>query len=517
VCVCMMCLLNLDTVTAFTKPPKVYLIGIDGADWSVINYLLERGDLPNIQWLMDNGCYGDLQTDVADSPITWTSIATGKDMEKHGVNTDLTHNEKHSNNLRIIRTKRIWDILEECGKRVGIYQWYFTSPVREVNGFWVMKDYDEYGDDVKCVYPDEVSRKIKDVSIYDHEMLLSLIDKYDCDFVAAYWDIKPDRLQHFYWLFHVLNIQEDLPPLPTEVISEIKKYADFIYASYRAFDQKIPSLLERLDKDDILIIASDHGFDVSRVLEKNIHLTDSIWDYLKIVEDSSFGYGSEKTFSLRLDGRDDTASFILAIDKEEYMSPVFPNTSLSYQERVKSPVVHFYLNEPNEEKREICKRQIMRSMEGIRFADWSVFHREKDHGDALVYRVSDELKKIYTKQREQLDDLCLEMHVIWGDHFFDDPGIVIAYGGEFKRNHRLSGSHVYDIVPTILHCFDLPVGRDMDGKVLLDAFKASFFRKKSVQFIDTHDTDFVRPEIDQTELPSLSREKLRKLRSLGYI
>jgi len=62
------------------------LIGWDGADWDVINPLLDAGKMPNLKSLVNNGVIGDLATLYPElSPMLWTSIATGKRAYKHGI------------------------------------------------------------------------------------------------------------------------------------------------------------------------------------------------------------------------------------------------------------------------------------------------------------------------------------------------------------------------------------------------------------------------------------------------
>ena len=51
-----------------------------------------------------------------------------------------------------------------------------------------------------------------------------------------------------------------------------------------------------------------------------------------------------------------------------------------------------------------------------------------------------------------------------------DFGILAMRGPGLKKNQALHGSSVLDIAPTILNLFGLPVGQDMDGKVLSEAF-----------------------------------------------
>ena len=50
-------------------------------------------------------------------------------------------------------------------------------------------------------------------------------------------------------------------------------------------------------------------------------------------------------------------------------------------------------------------------------------------------------------------------------------GIIALAGTGLVKDERIYGSSVLDVTPTILHLFGLPVGSDMDGKVLVNAFE----------------------------------------------
>ena len=52
-----------------------------------------------------------------------------------------------------------------------------------------------------------------------------------------------------------------------------------------------------------------------------------------------------------------------------------------------------------------------------------------------------------------------------------DLGMILMAGPNIKRDHLLHGANLLDITPTLLTLFGLPVGDDMDGKPLLDAFE----------------------------------------------
>ena len=49
-------------------------------------------------------------------------------------------------------------------------------------------------------------------------------------------------------------------------------------------------------------------------------------------------------------------------------------------------------------------------------------------------------------------------------------GIVCMRGGQIKQDERIYGATLLDVTPTILTMFGLPVGEDMDGRVLVQAF-----------------------------------------------
>jgi hypothetical protein len=74
---------------------------------------------------------------------------------------------------------------------------------------------------------------------------------------------------------------------------------------------------------------------------------------------------------------------------------------------------------------------------------------------------------------------------------------------------------IYDVTPTLLYHFGLPVGEDMDGQVIFDAFQDAFQRSRKVRFIASYGA----PEkTGETKKPKeLDKEVLEDLRSLGYI
>ena len=66
---------------------RAVVIGVDGADWKIIDALVAEGELPNFEHLRRQGVWGKIATlpDIPLSPVIWTSVATGKTGAKHGV------------------------------------------------------------------------------------------------------------------------------------------------------------------------------------------------------------------------------------------------------------------------------------------------------------------------------------------------------------------------------------------------------------------------------------------------
>ncbi len=65
---------------------RVILIAWDGADWRILDPLLEQGALPNLQALIDRGQKDVLRSTVpTHSWAAWPSFLTGVDPVDHGV------------------------------------------------------------------------------------------------------------------------------------------------------------------------------------------------------------------------------------------------------------------------------------------------------------------------------------------------------------------------------------------------------------------------------------------------
>lgn len=96
-------------------------------------------------------------------------------------------------------------------------------------------------------------------------------------------------------------------------------------------------------------------------------------------------------------------------------------------------------------------------------------------------------------------------------------GIMVMAGPGIKKGgERISGASVLDVTPTLLTLFGLPVGKDMEGRVL----NAVFDEPTQADFIESWENvegDFGRHDADLQEDPWEAQQALLQLVELGYI
>ena len=59
-------------------------------------------------------------------------------------------------------------------------------------------------------------------------------------------------------------------------------------------------------------------------------------------------------------------------------------------------------------------------------------------------------------------------------------GVLYAYGANIKRGFKASNAEIYDLVPTVLRCMDLPAPEALDGQVLDELFVESQQREHTM-------------------------------------
>ena len=122
----------------------ILIIGLDGFEWNVALPLLQAGRLPHLAALIERGVAGQLETmDPNESPMLWTSIATGVPWREHGIAGFVKPLEATGGRLGVQYTsadrkvKAWWNVLSEHGVSSDTIGWWATWPAEEVLGMIV--------------------------------------------------------------------------------------------------------------------------------------------------------------------------------------------------------------------------------------------------------------------------------------------------------------------------------------------------------------------------------------------
>src|SRR2546428_4214398 len=120
---------------------RVLVIGLDGASWTNLLPLAERGDMPTLRRFLSEGAWGNLDSTIpALTPPAWASLITGTNPGKHGIyhfrhTTCGDYYARRLNASRDVHAPTLWQRLNQHGKRTGVFNVPMSSPVYPVNGF----------------------------------------------------------------------------------------------------------------------------------------------------------------------------------------------------------------------------------------------------------------------------------------------------------------------------------------------------------------------------------------------
>ncbi len=284
--------------------PRVLLIGWDAADWKVIQPLLDAGQMPNLARLIAGGVHGNIATLYPVlSPMLWTSIATGKRAFKHGLH-GFSEPLPDGSGVRPItllsrKTKAVWNILNQNGRRSIVVGWWPSHPAEPLNGVMVSNHFSQpvgtpeqmpplpngtvhppalasplaelrvnpmelSGEFIRMFVPeyDKVDQardkrlhslgKIIAETMSVHAAGTELLATQPWDFAAIYYS-GIDHFGHGFMSYHP-------PRLPQTAEKDFEIYQHVIANAYRYHDAMLGTLLGFADENTTVILMSDHGF-----------------------------------------------------------------------------------------------------------------------------------------------------------------------------------------------------------------------------------------------------------------
>lgn len=116
---------------------RVLVVGVDGLEWKVLARLFAEGQCPNLAGLMKRGSFGRLLTlQPTLSPILWTTIATGKMPQEHGI-LGFADDEKKQFTSAQRRGRAVWNVADRFGLSSNVFGWWITWPVEPIRGIMV--------------------------------------------------------------------------------------------------------------------------------------------------------------------------------------------------------------------------------------------------------------------------------------------------------------------------------------------------------------------------------------------
>jgi len=473
---------------------KTLVIGIDGGGWDLITPWIQEGALPNIADIMQDGCYGKLQsTSPATTCPAWRCYSTGKNPGKLGVywwvNVDWENQELPLHNSQSFKSYDMWEYMNRAGIKTGIINMPTTYPPKPVDGFMICSWWSPPGS--QYTYPYELKDELK--------------KKYNYRIRPPYFNPKKkeESAKQIYDLFNLrfqvlkdkLHEGEvDFIHLTLFYINTLHHYFwddEVTKQGWQIIDSHLGELLK--DRSINLFIISDHG---SIKIDAAFHINTWLQSqgYLSIQRNSS-----ELLSQCR-------------INKE--------NLKL-YIDRLGLGNIARRLIPPTLRKKIPYQGNLIATKDLDAVIDW-----EKTTvlalGQGPVYINQKKTGTDYDKFREELRQKLLAVthpvtgeqifrevlkkeEVYWGDeikeapdlflkaqhHYYlagslapkifddelrnwkaenKDTGLLFAIGPDIADGRPIEHARIIDIAPTILHLMDIPIPDDMDGDVLLEVY-----------------------------------------------
>jgi len=259
---------------------RFLLIGLDGAEPSLLEPWMDAGRLPHLAALRTRGCFLPLESTRPPATFpAWTTCVTGVNPGRHGI-IDFTEMVPGRYALRFVnstfrKAPALWYILCSAGKRVGILSVPGTYPPEEVNALMV-SGFDSpvaTNLDASFVYPRSLYPEVRGWRFADfqethlgpgwHEHALAALQRKiaDKEAIAARllarepWDFfmvvfgESDTVSHHFWLFHDPESPRHRPGFETAV-----------QQVYERLDAAVGRLIEAAGPDVTVAVVSDHGF-----------------------------------------------------------------------------------------------------------------------------------------------------------------------------------------------------------------------------------------------------------------
>ncbi|MGE3821090.1 MAG: alkaline phosphatase family protein, partial [Isosphaeraceae bacterium] len=264
---------------------KVFVLGLDGATWDLLDPLAREGVMPNLARLRARGASGTLRSVFPPlSPVAWTSVMTGKNSGKHGVFEFLEYAhdplKPRVNSSRAIKAELVWEIAGRHGKTTVAGGVPMSYPPRPAPGFFLgdflspagapdfSSDPALFAELEQAIGPYRAwSTAVHDggneARVLDEltEFLQHHLDAVKFLMARCDWDLfmfdlmAVDRAQHELW-----HVWDDSHPARRGREARLDPLKEGCRAFWATLDRGIGEVEAALPPDAALILMSDHGF-----------------------------------------------------------------------------------------------------------------------------------------------------------------------------------------------------------------------------------------------------------------
>jgi len=551
---------------------KVLVIGLDGATFDVVTPAIERGLMPHLARLIEQGASGLLHSTVpAMSPPAWTSMITGMNPGKHGI-YDFVRRQPGSYRLQTMRSdfytyQTMFDYLSSLGRRVAAINIPLTYPPRPVNGVMVaglgapsqgqftfppeLRDEllaDGYAIDNTLEFQPGHERAFAEALI---EAARRQVDWSIKLLQSQNWDLfmlvlrSIDEAQSFLWHFH--DTQH-----PWYDAQKVTDEGDLLLDVHRQTDELIGRLLAAVDQNTVVLVVSDHG---GGSLLKEVFLNNWLKQEGWLSLTHPGGVSRSLKHSLRKVGftrermsKHFTSPFMMKLRQRVPLSvqhAVIPGETMTLADAVDWPrtcaysygyVGQIFVNLKGREPQGIVDpgieyEKLLDEITGKLFElrDPATNEKVVDH----VFRASEIYSGPYQAHGADLNIIMKNMSYLSHSHrefaqtaIFSEPatnesgthrpdGLFVLSGGDFTRIGKLR-REIVDIAPTILWLLKEEIPSYVDGSVIDVAISEVALQTQPISRVE------VNLESLSTTAGSWSNsadesEVMERLRALGYV
>ncbi len=542
--------------------PRVLVIGLDGATFGIINPMIKNGKLPNFARIMRQGSFGPLKSTMPPiTPCAWTSFSTGKDPSKHGLYDFKLHEGDPENTKSVNRTfaksKALWKILTDAGKKSIVIDVPLTYPPEEINGILISRIMAP--PKKNCTYPKSlyytlrkkgfVAKEEKKIA-KEHGADKANVEEMKVKFLklskAKTNKLKREKIEKSFVL--IKNEIDKNIELATWVMKE--KPWDFFMVVFMSADHaghtfwkdqpKVRRIYEKLDaavgklfelagENTTKFIMSDHGFtstpqsfNINEWLHKKGLLFKKLDVYGKesIKEIKEFlKHSKQKT---KKENKLKNFRYIIKTDYNKTRAYLQSGTSygvrINLEGRDKTGIVKkeeyesfrsYLINEFRNIKHPISKEKVFSHI----FKKEDVYSKSNLSVDPApdIFLLTPDMKIILEGQFRQFTKVFKKTSTGYGFHH--THGIFFAQGKDIG-NVPLDSPKITDLAPTILHILNIPLPDDLDGVILTEILKpGSECAKRLPQYQGSSQVE----EKEKVYSKAEEADVEERLRALGYV